>query len=397
MNMPATRKRKRAPQRGYVLVVVLGMSVVTLSVGMAYLEAHSSVLPEAVNRVTGSRAKYLAGSGVELAARYLTFAPDSVKDGDYWRGANGLRIDGSNDYMDVAVTEDATMPGVFTVQAVGIAHDMDGRPRGKASVSARILKPRDLKWRIPFALLSDHDLTVIGQATITGKTHANGRIRNSGRLTDTVSATGSISWLALLIPKPELLPNFESFSAPRASMSMYENYVINETAYSAVRHDPSAFTQAHANAYNSVDMSATNIGRIIRIRGGADIQTPVTVYGTLLVDGDLRIKGSGTLTVHPEPGFPALVVKDDIRLDDNRASLVANGSVIARRIDLRGKSQVSVVIRGAVITDSDDAFKDPPLLGGSVEVEWDEEKATFWNLERTADPDPVTILEWTEG
>jgi hypothetical protein len=53
--------RRAASRRAYILVVVLGFTAVVTALGWAFLAAHSTVMPEAVNRYGGVRAQYKIG------------------------------------------------------------------------------------------------------------------------------------------------------------------------------------------------------------------------------------------------------------------------------------------------------------------------------------------------
>src|SRR5437868_4593548 len=92
-------------RRAYILAVVLGLAAVMSAVGIAYLQANSTVMPESVNRYGALRAMYMAESGVAIANRYLMFPPTTVGLGSYWTGSTGLAVDTSNDRTDVTISQ----------------------------------------------------------------------------------------------------------------------------------------------------------------------------------------------------------------------------------------------------------------------------------------------------
>jgi len=62
-------------RRGYILIVVLGLTLLVTSLGIAFLEANSTAMPEAFNRLHAARAQYLAESGIHIASHYLIVPP----------------------------------------------------------------------------------------------------------------------------------------------------------------------------------------------------------------------------------------------------------------------------------------------------------------------------------
>ena len=73
-NSSAKRFGGCAPRRGaYILIVVLGLTAVVTTLGWAFLDAQSTVVPEAVNWVGAIRSQYLAESGIALAPTVAPF------------------------------------------------------------------------------------------------------------------------------------------------------------------------------------------------------------------------------------------------------------------------------------------------------------------------------------
>jgi choice-of-anchor A domain-containing protein len=58
--------------------------------------------------------------------------------------------------------------------------------------------------------------------------------------------------------------------------------------------------------------------------GAYELQDNVTINGTLVVEGDLLIKGTN-ISINPQPGFPALVVTGNVEIYQQGKSLTSNG------------------------------------------------------------------------
>ena len=190
-NHRQTVRRRRA----YILIIVLGLTAVIASLSLAFIEANSTVVPQAANRYRAARARYLAESGVQVGMHYLIHPPPTVADGDYWRGETGIVIDGTTDYTDVGVTQDALDPNLFTISTVGVAHDFDGLTiAGKHAVTATVIRPDEHKWRIPYALYGGSYAGIPQTVQIVGDLHVQDSIYSEGSCTGHVTATGTIDW-----------------------------------------------------------------------------------------------------------------------------------------------------------------------------------------------------------
>lgn len=379
-------------RRGYILIVVLGLTAVVTTLGWAFLDAHSTVMPEAVNRMGATRAMYLAESGVDLATHYLMYPPTTVSAGDYWHGATGIAIDATSDYTDVSIAQDAVDPNLFKISAVGVAHDPDGTVRGKHSISAQAIVPPDNKWHIPYALLGTSSLgfPVTGQAF--GDIHAEGDLVGRGWCQGNVSATDSIWWLGTG-PPASITEFADSFTAPSADPTLYAVYNANGTNHSAYNYSRNDMAKADADALNLVDMSATNPGRIIMVPSGVFLlKKDATLYGTLVVDGSLLIDNSG-IQLLAVKGYPALVVAGDITFARNDSSVTIVGSVLCGGQIDDDKNSALIQVRGACIVGGD--FRSQQK-DDTFRFIWDPMRSVFWNFEIT-ERQPITLLSWEDN
>ncbi|MFQ5429367.1 MAG: hypothetical protein ACE5E1_03565, partial [Phycisphaerae bacterium] len=286
------RPRRR---RGYVLLLVLGIAAIVTSLGIAFLEANSTVMPEAANQFYGIRAQYLAESGVDIGTHFLMYPPTTVAPDSFWPGAAGIAIDATSDFTDISVIQDALDPERFVVTAVGVAHDPAGAVRGKRTITADVIRPVNNKWQIPYGLLGG---TMIVPATVTvqGDIHANGMLTGLGSCQGNVSAVGVATWTGSG-PPASVTSGATPFTPPAPNPLVYGSYTINGTTYTAYAYAQAMMTSLDADALNAIDMSATNPGRIIIAPpGDFSLDSNAALNGTLVVNGNLSLCGGATVT-----------------------------------------------------------------------------------------------------
>ncbi|MBN2560688.1 MAG: hypothetical protein JXQ75_07150 [Phycisphaerae bacterium] len=392
------RTRKRTGRRGYILIVVLGLTAVVATLGWAFLDAHSTIVPEAVNRLAAGRAQYVAESGIDFGTHFLMYPPTTVPKGTYWTGSSGIAVDETADYTDVVVVRDGTDPNLFTITAVGVAHDLDGSIRGKHTITAEVLVPPKPKWEIPYALYCGKKLEVPATATVHGDIFTVDKLKGSGWCDGNLFATGDIEWTGGG-PPASINPNQQPFPAPLMQPSLYQTYNIRGTQYSAYSSWPhSNIFYWEADQLNAQDWSGTNPGRIIYINGDFELEAWVELHGTLVVNGKLSIDGPG-IEVTAVDDYPALVVKDQIEFKSYNSGLTVIGSVLCGKEIKDGGKNVFMDVTGACMTqlkDGEHGFN----TGGSndtLRFNWDAGRSTFWDFARSADVLPITILSWKEN
>lgn len=363
---PCARRPRR---RAYILIVVLGLATVVATLGISFLEANSTAMPEAHNRFRAVRAQYLAESGVDIATHFLMYAPNSVSDGDYWRGESGIAIDSTSDYCSVAVTRDSTNLDLYYVASLGIARDYDGSIRGKRRISAEVLAPREPTWDIPHALTGDLSSLPSSGLSVTGST------------CNTVAST------ACLLPSTQVSTYYTRY---RHGNRVYNSYFLNRTSLS----------NTNAVTLNDVDMSSINPGRVIYTPGNLTITDDVDFEGTLVVPGNLIVSANASLRVEPKAGFPALIVAGDISMGGilgSRAELRALGAVVCEGY-LSGPalsllSEVRAEVSGAFVLKRGFHSSILNFSSRDIRINWDSTLSKFKDFETRW---PVTILSWKE-
>jgi len=201
MRLPAREHGERtgrlSGRRGYILIIVLGFTAIATALGLAFLDANSTVMPEAVNYKGSIRAQYQAGSGVAMASHYLMYPPTTVAYGSYWTGANNVSIDGSTDYFNVSAaradswTPAQSDPNLYRITATGVATDPSGSVRAKKQVTAEVMTPLTQKWQWPYTYFSTGALSVPTVASIYGDAFSNSSLTGTGFCNGKLGAVSS--------------------------------------------------------------------------------------------------------------------------------------------------------------------------------------------------------------
>ncbi len=389
----STLSLKSRRRRAYILIAVLGLSVLVTTLGMTYIEANMMALPEAMNRLYGARVQYVAESGIELGKRFLLRPPTTVAVGDYWRGGNGLAIDATNDYANVRVTAHATMKQRFTIQSSGVAKNENGEVKGKRMITAEVIVPPPPVWRFKEALLLKSAGILTAGVGISGSVHGNGDLTGLGSCNGDVSSSGVASWPGTGPPRSvtSLAP---AKSMPQAVGSYYMNYRLNGILYSAYLFDRNTMNVSDATAINALDMTKTNPGRMIVVRAGNfRLMANAQINGTLIVSsGNLEVE-SGT-RIAAVVGFPALVVSGNIVVQNDNSNNVFVGSILCGGgIDFNGKSMVQVTVNGTGIMQRVSTLSDPT---SRLQYNWDSNRSWFYDFETAPTREPITVLSQLE-
>lgn len=401
---PTATGRHKRDRRAYILLVVLAFTALASSLGLAFLEANSTVMPEAVNYRGTVRAEAQASSAVAVASHFLLYPPTTVSLTEYYTGANGVTVDATGDYFDVAVLRsDGWSPpqtdlNLYRVTAQGVAKDPDGSIRAKHSIVAEIAAPPIGKWQFTQGFISSAlALVVPTRATINGDAHANGNISGTGSCTGNVSATGTATWLGGG-PPTSIVSLAPSLTTPSRTPYQASTYTVRGKSYSTYFLNDDDISQSDANTVNAIDMSATNPGRIIRAKSGnVIIRQNANLNGTLVVtSGRLEIDDAGSRQVTAVPGFPAIIVSGDIRVLSNDSVTTINGSILCGgEMDLNDTDRSSITVNGTCIAASG---MDSPRSTSSYVFNWSAARSVFWNIQTVPPtPMPMTILSWKEN
>jgi hypothetical protein len=388
-------RRNDQKRKGYILAAVLGMTAVVTALGISYLEATSTVMPESVNRYGSMRALYMAESGVAIGSRYLMFPPTSVALDAYWLGSTNMAVDSTNDRTDVSISQPSEFDrNLYRIVAAGYSYGPLNESRGKRSVTADVVVPPNGKWYFTHAMIATGAThSVLSKTTINGNVHGNGALTGFGSCRGAVTATLTALWLGSG-PPASVTSLAPSVSVPTTTISKYRNYTIwgqNYAGYTGWT-DDKIDSASDAAALNAINMTATNPGRIIIAKTGTYKIKNINLTGCLVVNGDLQVENSCVIQAVNQ--FPALVVTGDIVARNDNSSLQVNGTVICNgKIDGSGKNNFVVSVNGTTIC------KNGAIsfgLGGSVTLAYDANRAYMWDFDNPPATKPITVVSWKE-
>jgi len=396
----STARRRAGAQRrpGYVLVVVLGLSVVAFSTGVAFIESQGTVLPEAVNRMAAVRARYMAESGVELAIHYLMYPPNSVATGDYWQGAVQQRVDSTEDFFTVIVQKDESVEGQYTIRCKGVALYYDGEVRGAHSIRATVLVPPSGTITVDQALLAGDRIALDTSVFIVGDVHVNEFLWSFGYVSGHVSATQSVIW-SNPSPPASITENAPTVVLPTLDPTNYLAYWVKGSEYQALVYPDKTITPANAAIINSaLDAQTNNPGRVVYCTetGKLEVEPGVSINGTLAGEFNLEFIDAGNRAVVPEDGFPAVATTGHIHAEDDGTVVNLGGMVFGEMIEFHNKDNVRMGINGPLIITDSDGLKNMSGASAVLSVGWSEAKATIYDP-AAGDRRPITILSWEEN
>jgi hypothetical protein len=384
---------RRSRRRAYILIVVLGLMAVVTALGWAFLDANSTVMAEGVNWTATIRAQYLAESGAALGRHYLMYPPTTVACGGYWTGASNIAVDATSDYTNVSVVQSGTDPNLFTITAAGVARNPDGSISGTHTVTTQVLRPRDGKWHLCHAYLGASDDPMMPSTVhVQGNMHVNGYLRSYAWCPGNVSTSGALDWGGSG-PPASLTSWAPPVPMPTANFTAYRNYAINGTTYNANIFDTQDMSVTDAITLNAQNWSTTNPGRVIYRIGDLRLKDGVSINGTLLVNGNLRID-KNNIVITAQPNFPAIVVTGYLYFEKSGDKATILGSVICGGGVWDNNTTTNFDITGTLVTGP--GF----YTGGTSDhynITWDADRSTFWDFENgTGTRLPMTVLSWKD-
>lgn len=392
----------------YILFVVLGFVAIATALGLAFLDANSTVMPAAVNYHASMRAQYQAGSGAAMAQHYIMYPPTTVASNftsnvSYWTGANNISVDGGVDYCNVTVlrsdgwTPAQTDLNRYRITSTGVGRDANGAMRAKKQVTVDVQAPPTQKWQFPYEYFSAAAITIPTQFTINGDIQTNSSLTGTGSCTGKLSAVTTCTWLGTGPPTSitPLAPAYTPY--PSASPALYSSYTILGRTYTAYTgFTSSTMLSTDATALNAIDMSATNPGRIIIApAGNFRVRGSVNLNGTLVVNGDCQFDDSATHTITAVQNFPAVVSSGDIKMLANSATVNLVGPVICGgKIDNNTRTGTIMNVTGPFI-----------VAAGPISLRTDNiytftysaQRSVFWDFQNAVSPPPITVLSWKEN
>jgi hypothetical protein len=333
-------------------MLVLAVIAIATLIGIAMLSSASLQAEVGDSAQQAVQADVLAESAVQAAIYYLQYP---AKMPASWAGTGN----------HVMYVRGATLPGSRSITA---------------TVQTNIAKPNA-------AATFGGQASIPPRHTITGNVISNGVPLLGGVLNGTLSQT----------------PSNTDFVVPTAAQINYFGGDIVGGTYlmpDGTVGKPDILSSSTLSSAPTA--SATNPGKIFYYGGTSlSIINPMNISGTLVVRGTLQIKpASGTVTITSQPGFPALVLDDQLQFPKAGITLQVNGvSWLGNGTAWIGTTPLtSAVFNGAVLMPPGKVFGS--TLTGTVTVNFSNANVDLVNLtKQSAMIEPVLnvkVLNWNQ-
>jgi hypothetical protein len=327
--------------RGFALLMVVAVIAIASILGYVMLSTASLQNHAGSNQVKMLSADYLAESGLNIAMYYLQYpknAPALNAQG-YWSGMNGdyTLPNGSAGTLSIAVTRDANNPWTYEIAATALVGTPDDPVhRVTRTTGARVYVRNEYVMR-PGAVVANGNITFYGPITTTGDVYSSKQMAmKTGTSTPVVNGKGYSQ--SVLLTSGYTQPTGQYWPVENATagapiaptntdVNRYKTYTTDGETYNA------GLLQSVTNILTGLlgllfpPPSTDNPAGIVykdATSAPLVLNDNQTINGTLIVDGDLQIKGTN-ITINPQPGFPALVVTGNLEIFQSGKNLTANG------------------------------------------------------------------------
>ncbi len=345
---------------GAVLLVVLFVSMVVAIISLGVLARGSRQM--ACGDAVAQRLKldYLAEAGL-VYAKTLLLNPqevDTLPDPNgFWPGASALWMEAGDNYYDLAVTRSTSGPTyTCTYNIQSKAYRQEGAERTlQSNLYAQLrLDPCIAYW-------AGGNTTEPNTVTINGDVYCNGTMTSLRMVNGDVFAAGftgsSTGQHYVLPPEGVIFPDLQT-SLYTPQYNFVEDWdspaVVSYFSYDLDVNDcnnpPVAFVP-----------DSSNPAGVLCRAGDLYLIGNVNITGTLVVDGDVIVKGPGTTTISPLKNFPAVVVTGTLRLEAF-GSLAINGLVQTNEMSV-DPNAVDISITGALFINTNGMNVDPGYDG----------------------------------
>jgi hypothetical protein len=378
-------------RRGATMMIVMVVVGIAAVLGFAMVQASTLQATSTGSMRYAATAEYLADSGAQAALYYLQNPGDSpvaLVNGRY-PGQTGMTFgSGVPGRADVTV---AYSSGKYTITSKGYATTADGSTIAKTVTAvAEVIAaftPRD-------AAMFDKDVK-FKNATIIGPIETNGSITVDGAATHILN-----------LAAPVRGTSFDGQSAPVGWSPWGSGEGVQVPQFGDIKDYTGSYkwlggtfqakkiTSASLalQVLPSVTDLLTNPAGVYYTDGDLDLGAVNVITGTLIVKGKLTIKGTGNI-ITAKPGFPTLVVKNDIVFSGLAPTLTATGMVYTGGSIKGGPSGASMTVVGALIAAGSNPI-DSTFLG-SLALTYDLTKLTLSDFTSVgAVPTGVRVVSW---
>ena len=317
-----------------MVLAVVGLASV---LGFVMLSSASLQGRAGANQIKSTSADYVAESGLNLAMYYLQHADDHptlLNAEGYWGGMstsytlpNGLPAT-----LDVSVTRDPADQWAYEVVSTAQVGD-DSESRIERTTGARLYVRNE--YQLKQAAVFNNTVTFNGPFSVNGDVWTTKSLGlRVGAQVPYVSGVGYCRTATTGIGWTSPAGGFRASSTIAAAgpnnneVNLYKTYEVDEVIYNAsvlgstMLAGVAGQITKGSTASNPAGVWYYSTGGI----GSLELGDHVTIEGTLVVEGDLKINGSG-IKITPQPGYPAIVVTGSLETVHPGRSVTANGAV----------------------------------------------------------------------
>jgi hypothetical protein len=327
--------RRRKHPRGIALMLVVAAVALASVLGFVMLSSAALQTRAAANQGRLTAADYLAESGLNIAMYYLQYpekAPGYAGNFGgvgYWNGTGGYISIGSavDGTVDVTVTRDAS--DIWTYEVVSTAKTgTNSQTQITKQTGARVYVRNE--YVVKHAAAFNGNTVVQPYMTFVGDVWAakNFAMRSTA---PAPSISGTI-YAKTLSPIGVGYQNVTSagvpttdFPAPSTGtngLNKYVTYTVNDVTYS--RDTISASSISSTTLGTTTSNPAGIYYKDATSGGDFQILDNVTINGTLVVDGNVRVRGTG-IVINAQTGYPGLIVTGNLQIEQPSKNLTVNG------------------------------------------------------------------------
>ncbi|HYO07440.1 MAG TPA: hypothetical protein VER17_00580 [Tepidisphaeraceae bacterium] len=339
----ADRRRARARRRrGVALMLVIGAVAIAAILGAAMLSTATLQNRAGANRGRSSCADYLGESGLNLALYYLQYpekAPGYVAGGSwYWPGTGGPIAINSGVAGTVAVT--VTRATDTAGNTVPWTYEVACTAKSGPTVASEVTKTTGARVYVRNEYVVKHQAAFNASTAVPAYVNIQGDIWSAGTFGLKVgspaptlsgdaycaSLRSGLQWLPLAVGKQAKSVPAADLPAPTlSSLNTYATYTVNEVTRSRQELSSSSLNAGDIPTVPAPSNPAGIYYKDVSSSGGVfTINDNVVINGTLIVVGNVQMKGAN-VTIHPQSGYPGLVVTGTLEIFQPLKSLTVNG------------------------------------------------------------------------
>jgi cytoskeletal protein CcmA (bactofilin family) len=321
---------------------------------------------------------------------------------------------GSPASLTVVVTRDATDPWTYELVATAtVGSEGDPVHRVTRTNGARVYVRNEYVMR-PGAVVANGNATFYGPITATGDVYVSKQMGiKSGTSTPAINGRGfsqsAVTISGYVQPTGQYWPiENTTANAPIApsngEVNLYKTYTVNDKPYNASLLDAVTSLLSGLLGILTRQPTADNPAGIIYKNAPAGspfvLSDNTTIEGTLVVEGDLQVKGAN-ITINPQPGFPALIVTGNVEIFQSGKSLTSNGATyIGGQLKSNGTPLLPALtstftVNGGLIFGSPTASPIPNTYNVKTVLNYNATKARAPDLSSALrQPKGVSIVRW---